>query len=101
MMIFTKAVAIAGAALLALGTVGCSGQRGPTCAEYAGMGPNTGLFVAQTADQKDALKAALKAEGLDTGLVTLTLASAQVLAYCNIVDGVAYQNEDEAIANAL
>lgn len=87
---------------LSFGIVGCAGAADiPTCSEYAQMAPDTGLLKPLNGDQQAALKDALRETGYDDSAYNVAIGSSEVLAYCNIYDGVANQNQDQPITNAL
>ncbi len=86
---------------LALVFAGCSGSNIPTCQEYAEMADSTGLGVGLSADQTSAIQRALDAEGFDDGALNVTIATGEILSYCNIYDGVANQNATQSITEAV
>lgn len=59
----------------------------PTCAEYAEMGPETGLFVEATAEQQRVLTELLSDRGYSDDSLNVAMAHTQIIAYCNIYDG--------------
>lgn len=73
----------------------------PTCAEYAAMGPETGIFVEPTSAQLDAMDAALLATGYEDDAYNRAIAHTEIIAYCNIYDGVAGGNETSLITTAV
>jgi len=93
------AVVIVGLSALSLSA--CGSPAIATCNEFAHMAPDTGLFVSLNSDQIRALKVALDAEDYDTGAYNVTIATTEVLAYCNIYDGEANANQYSPISDAL
>lgn len=96
-----KVTLLATAIILVAPLSACSAQATPTCSEYAEMASDTGLLSTRSSDQTDALKDALDKEGYDDGLSNQLIGHTDVLAYCNIYDGVANQNQDQPITAAL
>lgn len=96
-------IPVIAAVLCALGLSGCAGEEDniPTCREFAQMEPDTGLLVAFNAQQVDAMKAALRAEGFDESAFNQAIAQGEILSYCNIYDGVANNNADQPITLAV
>lgn len=92
---------LVGVALLAVTLTACSGASIPTCAEFAGMSPDTGLLSSFTSEQSAAVRAALDATGYDDGAYNQTIARTEILSYCNIYDGVANQNQSSPITEAV
>lgn len=79
----------------------CSGPSIATCDEYAAMSESTGLLESRSPEQDEALSTALEAEDFDDGAYNMAIGHTEVVAYCNIYDGVAGQNHDEPITQAL
>lgn len=89
-------IAKAGTAVVAAGALaGCAGGANvPTCAEYAKMGPDTGLLVSATAKQEKTLKELLLDRGYSDDALNVSMAHSQVIAYCNIYAGVSSGNQN-------
>lgn len=96
----TAAVALS-IATVSLSITGCSATTIPTCSEYAAMADDTGLMSSTSDEQVDALQAALDEEGYETGAYNVSIAATEVVAYCNIYDGVANSNQDQPINNGI
>lgn len=81
---------------------GCDSlSAAPTCAEFAEMAPDTGLLTSFNAEQKDAVRSALKAEGFETGVYNESIAQTEIIAYCNIYAGAAGNNKADPITEAI
>lgn len=81
---------------------GCDSlSAAPTCAEFAEMAPDTGLLTSFNAEQKDAVRSALKAEGFETGVYNEAIAQTEIIAYCNIYAGAAGNNKADPITEAI
>lgn len=92
-------IGIALGTLMAASLSGC-GETVATCDEYARMGSDTGLFNSANDAQSQALKVSLREAGYDDGALNRTLGHTEVVAYCNIYDGVAGNNKSQPISNA-
>ncbi|WP_119698839.1 hypothetical protein [Microbacterium halotolerans] len=83
---------------------GCAASV-PTCGEFAAMADDTGLLSSFSDEQTEAMDAALDAAGYENGVVSgaanRALAGTQIVAYCNIYDGVSNQNQSSSITEAF
>lgn len=99
-----KRVARLGAAcalvLAASSLSACGSSSDATCDEFAHMSPDTGLFSSMNSEQSSALKTSLKAAGYDDSALNLALGWSEVIAYCNVYDGVANANNSQPISHA-
>ena len=92
---------VAVAALMAATILtGCSEDKIATCDEFAQMASDTGVFVELNSAQTNALKASLRSEGWDDSAYNITIGKTEVIAYCNIYEGRAGQNNSQPISNA-
>lgn len=80
---------------------GCSGGSTPTCKEFAGMDPHTGLLGTPSGDQTSAIKSVLKDHDYDTSSLNVSIAYTSIVAYCNIYEGTAGNNQSSSIAGAI
>ena len=88
------------ALMIAVVLSACSQVSVPTCSEFAGMHAGTGLLTELTSEQSRALSASLESRGFDGGAYNQAIGKGEVLAYCNIFDGVANANQAQPISNA-
>lgn len=98
----SKALVAGAGVAFVFGVSGCSAvglAAVPTCSEYAGMSPDTGLMSALSDDQKSAINNILAKHDRKTDQGNQMIAATQVVAYCNIVSGVANSNADQPIDN--
>ena len=86
--------------LVSLSLSGCGSAAVATCDQYAAMSSSTGLFSTPTSDQANALKVSLDAAGYDDGALNQSIGHGEVIAYCNIYEGVAGNNGSQLISNA-
>jgi SAM-dependent methyltransferase len=86
-------------ALLAMALSGCSSGPGgeTTCAKFASMDSRTGLLSSPNSEQTSVIKKMLDDHGKDTGAMNVSLAYMQIVAYCNIYDGVSSSNSTQSI----
>lgn len=81
---------------------GCAaGAAVPTCAEFADMNPDTGIFARLSDEQHEAIRHTLTEGGFDDGAWNETLGRTAVIAFCNIDSGSANQNQDRLISEAF
>ncbi len=81
---------------------GCTSlSAAPSCSEFAEMAPDTGLLTALNTEQEDAIQAALKSEGFETGAYNEAIAQTKIIAYCNIYAGSAGNNGSDLITEAI
>jgi hypothetical protein len=64
------------------------------------MSPDTGLFSTMSSAQTGALQTSLKEAGYDDSAVNVSIGWGEVIAYCNIYDGIAGANSSSPISNA-
>lgn len=80
---------------------GCSGGPGgtTTCREYAQMSPTTGLMSDLTADQTKVVRDMLDQNNRQSDVTSVSMATLQIIQYCNIYGGRSGSNRDQPISN--
>lgn len=88
--------------LLTSSLSGCSSENkgaSTSCSQFAEMGPHTGLMTQANDAQTKVIESMLKAHDKSTGAYNVTIATGQIVAYCNIYEGQSGSHQDEMVDN--